>query len=918
MIYKYILSLSLLLSCSGLFAQKTDIKYLSGTDKDHTVSWDFYCTDGRKSGKWTQIAVPSNWEQQGFGSYNYGHDRPKHDEKGLYTHSFSLDKWKGKRVYLVFEGSMTDTKVKVNGRSAGPEHQGGFYEFSYDITDLLKQKGKNLLEVEVSKMSSNPSINDAERQSDYWVFGGIFRPVYLKIVPETHIERLAINAKADGTFAADIFLNKAKDQYELEAQVYDAKGEKLGAEFSVKVSDNQMVAQLNNSFNKPRLWSAEFPNLYFVKVSLKKGDKTIHQIEERFGFRTMEVRPHDGLYLNGKRIVLKGSNRHSFWPETGRTLSHDLHVMDAGLIKEMNMNAVRMSHYPPDKDFLHVCDSIGLYVIDELAGWQSKYDTEMARRLVKELIVRDVNHSSILFWANGNEGGWNRDVDGDYKLYDPQNRNVIHPWEYHDGINTKHYPDYNYVVRETAEGQEVFMPTEFMHGLYDGGAGASLKDFWRVMKRHPYLGGGFIWAFVDESVMRTDRDNALDSDGNHAADGILGPHREKEGSFFAIKELWSPIQIISDNSILTSDFDGKLRIANDYSFTSLSQCSLKWQLVRFPSVSDQSTKNLILAQGQPKPLELMPGEHGILDLNLPADWAASDALYLTAYDINGREIFTWSWSVKAPKAFVPASTGAASSTITVSDNEKILIVKDQGIDLQFDKSTGFLSQIEKGSKKISLSGGPSLAGVNTKLTSFKYSQENEGYTVQAEYDGDATLKVKWTFTPGQPVKMEYTYKQQGEADFMGITFDYPEDKISGMKWLGRGPYRVWKNRMQGLQFGVWEKEYNNSITGETTEYPEFKGFHAEVNWVQIQNKELPFTVYTEDEHMYFQMLQPSREQDALQSNNVEPAFPKGSFGFLQGISAIGTKFQSATVMGPEGQKYRNKDQWVSGTLWFNF
>ncbi len=131
--------------CLLLPAQESQIVYLSGTGSDHTVDWDFYCTGGRDSGVWTTIPVPSNWELQGFGTYNYGLDKNKSDEKGIYKHSFFVpSEWKGKVTELVFEGSMTDTEVKINGKPAGPVHQGAFYRFSYDITRLLRPGKENL------------------------------------------------------------------------------------------------------------------------------------------------------------------------------------------------------------------------------------------------------------------------------------------------------------------------------------------------------------------------------------------------------------------------------------------------------------------------------------------------------------------------------------------------------------------------------------------------------------------------------------------------------------------------------------------------------------------------------------------------------------------------------------------------------
>lgn len=159
---------------SGTVPHK-QVQYLSGKDNKHTVTWEFFCTGGRKSGYWTTIEVPSHWEQQGFGSYNYGRDYYTYgrdikyaDERGFYRYKFTIPKgWHDKEIILVFEGSMTDTEVKINGHSAGDIHQGAFYRFTYNITGKLNFEKSNLLEVTVSKMSSDKSVNAAERYADY-------------------------------------------------------------------------------------------------------------------------------------------------------------------------------------------------------------------------------------------------------------------------------------------------------------------------------------------------------------------------------------------------------------------------------------------------------------------------------------------------------------------------------------------------------------------------------------------------------------------------------------------------------------------------------------------------------------------------------------------------------------------------------
>jgi beta-galactosidase/beta-glucuronidase len=892
-----------------LQAQQTVIQYLSGTDKDHTVQWNFMVNKGRNSGKWSTIPVPSCWEMQGFGTYNYGEDRENPDEKGQYKYQFKVaSQQKGKKIFIVFEASMTETEVKVNGMLAGPVHSGAFYEFKYDITGLIKFDRDNLLEVTVSKKATNNSINRAERQADFWLFGGIFRPVYLEIVPAIFIERVAIDAKANGDFNMQVFNNAGNKQI-VEAQVYDLKGKAVEQSFQLMPGDSM----LHHHFTNIKLWNPEEPNLYNVVVSIKEGDKIIHSIKQRFGFRTAELRAEDGFYVNGKKVIFKGVCRHSEWPETGRTLSRQVHLMDIATIKGMNMNAVRMSHYPPDKEFLDLCDSLGLFVLDELTGWQKAYDTITATRLVKELIVRDVNHPSIVIWDNGNEGGWNRSVDKDYAWYDPQKRLVIHPWERFNGTNTKHYPDFKYVQNEVANAKEVFFPTEFMHGLFDGGHGAALEDFWNEMMKHPHFAGGFLWSLHDEGVVRGDWHDSIDVAGNQAPDGIVGPHREKEGSYYTIKELWSPVYVETKN--LDKNFNGKIAIENRYLYTNLSKIKFVWKLVNFPSASAGSADARIIKKGNAS-VAIAPGEKGILDIPLPAGNNA-DAFYLTALDAKGDTICTWSWAMKAPEPITKSMIASVNSGVTVvKEDAQSLTVSCDGIQYHFDKATGYLQNVMNGSKEISFSGGPALGGSSQTLAEFKNSKQGDTYIVQPLYKGDS-LKVKWTLKSGQLARLEYSYLTKDTYDYSGITFNYPEEKIKTMRWLGRGPYHVWKNRLKGQQFGVWQKNYNNTITGESWNYPEFKGWHSQVYWVTIQNKESNFTIYTNDENVFFQMLQPARPA-GFKNYNTSPPFPGNTIGFFNAISPIGTKFNQAKVMGPQSQPNVKMNAPVSGTLLFDF
>ena len=388
---------------------------------------------------------------------------------------------------------------------------------------------KNLLEVTVSKESENASVNLAERRADYWNFGGIFRPVFLEVKPAINLRHIAIDAQMDGSFRANCYTNLSNDGMSIRAQILDNKGKKL-TETTVPVKAGGDWTSLQLKVSDPALWTAETPNLYKAQFSLlDKDGKVLHNETETFGFRTIEVRESDGLYVNGVRIMVRGVNRHSFRPESGRTLSKAKNIEDVLLMKDMNMNSVRLSHYPADPEFLEACDSLGLYVMDELGGWHGKYDTPTGVRLIKGMIERDVNHPSIIWWSNGNEKGWNTELDGEFHKYDPQKRPVIHPQGNFSGFETMHYRSYG-ESQNYMRLPEIFMPTEFLHGLYDGGHGAGLYDYWEMMRKHPRCIGGFLWVLADEGVKRVDMDGFIDNQGNFGADGIVGPHHEKEGS----------------------------------------------------------------------------------------------------------------------------------------------------------------------------------------------------------------------------------------------------------------------------------------------------------------------------------------------------------------------------------------------------
>jgi hypothetical protein len=829
----------------------TEVRYLSGTGTDDAVLWDFFCSEGRNSGKWSKIHVPSNWETEGFGTYQYGGDHQRAEnpfpkEQGKYKFNFEAPvKWKNRVVRLVFEGSMTDTEVWINGKSAGPVHEGSFYRFKYDITDLLNYGQANLLEVTVSKESANASVNNAERRGDYWNFGGIFRPVYLEVLPESFIDWTAINARADGSFSVDVNLQGVGDR--VVAQIVDAGGVVVGAPFSAPVN-HQRTVRLQTNIAQPKLWTAETPNLYRVRLTLLKNARPVHLIIERFGFRTFEVRKGDGLYLNGQRILLKGVNRHSFWPETGRALNKKISYDDVKLIKEMNMNAVRMSHYPPDVHFLEACDELGLYVLDELAGWHHSYDTPTGQRLIGQIIRRDVNHPSILFWDNGNEGGWNTANDDEFAKWDPQKREVLHPWEKFRLVNTDHYEKFDSHTR-LSNGPDIYMPTEFLHGLYDGGIGAGMWDYWELIRNSKVGGGGFFWALVDECVKRTDQDGRLDCAGNRGPDGIVGPHREREGSFNTVREIWSPVSVkatFSGNSVVFS-------LENGFDFINLNRCKFEWKLAAFPGPTDALRRQKVLGAGEIDATSIAPHSSGELSLSLPSWYRTGDVLYLTAIDPGKHEIWTWSWSVGDNRS----STITEDARLTKSESDSLISIRYGTTEIRFSKQTGNLLSVESRGRQFPINSGPQVIAYRRndrkydnavgerRLTHIESREEGDALIVEASYDG-ALKHIRWRVSPdgisGLQVHLDYEYSFDGSIDILGVQFGADEKQIRSMRWLGEGPYRVWQNRLQGTRLDVWENAYNDSTPGESWIFPEFKGYFSGVRWARFETTTGPFTI----------------------------------------------------------------------------
>ena len=710
--------------------------------------------------------------------------------------------------------------------------------------------------------------------------------------------------------------------------IVDAKGTKVATSPTYIIAGDKAKAEFRTE--NPKLWNAEQPNLYTAVFTLKDATgKTLHTERQKFGFRTIEYRhtyagdKEDGVFINGQKVIMKGVNRHSFRPESGRTLSKAKNIEDVLLIKSMNMNAVRLSHYPADPEFLDACDSLGLYVECEQPGWHWAHETIVGSQIVEEMVTRDVNHPSIIFWSNGNEGGFNYELEPVFTKFDIQKRVVLYPWANRNGFETKHYRSWG----ETAEymrQKEIFMPTEFLHGLYDGGHGAGLKDYWKLMMANPRCAGGFLWDLMDQAVVRTDMNGILqpegrsvarilDPVGNFGSDGIVGPHMEKEGSFYTIKEVWSPVQWKYFDS-------GCVTLENCYDFINLKDCKFTYKLLQMPAYGEKDVK--VVKEGTFESPDAAPGQKA--QFTVPK--ADADVFQLTATDPYGEEIFTWSHKLMTrPGILNKRNLRKNTQQYSYTENDDQLVVQHGKRQYTFSKKTGMLMGVQVDGKKLSFGNGPRFVAAKRSDRSqdgfynhddkeaFKKKTQYSEYADQGAFAGftfsDSTLvanyqhgsleKVTWRFLADGGVYMDARSNFFGVVDLMGVCFDYPEQMMKSKQWVGKGPYRVWQNRQEGPQYGLWQNDYNDPIPGETWEYPEFKGYFSNVTWMQFNTTEGRFGI--EGLGLKVGVYTPRDGRD-----HILYTLPETGIALLNVIPAVRNKVNTTDLNGPSAQPYWSK------------
>lgn len=684
---------------------------------------DAFAAPSFSDAKWDTVSVPSNWEMLGYSIPTYD---SVDNTVGLYRRTINVPQsWAGQRVYWHFDGALDGAEIWVNGQKAG-YHESGYTAFQVDVTDFIKAGQSNALAVRVSKKT--PSF-DADT-GDFQTMGGIYRDTSLMCVPQTHVSDITVTTPLsanyrDATLQAQVqVMGTAGQNVGVSGNLVGADGKESGVKLSGQGTvgaDGTATIALSAPVAAPKLWSAEKPNLYYVMLQLSVGGKVVESVEQRFGFRQIEVKNNVVLW-NGAPIKLTGICRHDFWSDKGFALTDVEWNKDLNMMKTANINAVRTSHYNHAARFLELCDEKGMYILDEVPYcWindQAK-DANYAPFLMQratETLARDKNRASVLAWSLGNENpmGIASQMTLDLvRKMDPTRPAFVSGQDPESAKGQQwkddHYPGPDTVRRDSSPAN-VRWPinyTEHPHTFYEKEAqeydpgvsdlwSETLIKTWDILYPAPQMLGSFIWEWQSQGVADTFPDKTkdfyfgLDHLRQENNKGIVTGYRVPKPELWIVKMAYSPVAV-GARSVSAA---GAVPLTNHYSFTDLNELTCRWTAMNGGKTLKSGAMKINCAPMQS------------VTANFPMV-AGATKLRLDFVRADGSSVVAANLPVEGAAVAAAPAAMKAGDAVFAADGADGLRVGNSAQEIVFDKASGAIRSWRVGNRNL-LVGGPVL------------------------------------------------------------------------------------------------------------------------------------------------------------------------------------------------------------------
>ncbi len=848
--------------------------------------------------QWKDFPVPGLFELNGYGDATYKNigyawatqfdPNPPYISElnnytGSYRRTFELPKdWKGKDVYFHVGSATSNLTLWVNGKYVGYSEDSKVAA-EFNISKYLKP-GKNLIAMQVMRWCDGSYFED----QDFWRFTGIAREVYLYARPKLHAADIRLNAALENNYQDGVLNYKVS-----------LKGGKTDVAITLCDKEGKQIAQATGAQGvikvpKVNAWTAETPYLYKAYITLKNKQGAAEVIPQKVGFRNVEIK-NAQLLVNGQPVLVKGADRHEMDPDGGYVVSLERMIQDIKIMKQLNINAVRTSHYPCDPRWYDLCDEYGIYITAEAnleshgMGYEEKSLAKFPEYIVPHIERNEgnvkplINHPSVIVWSLGNESGYGVNFE---KAYDwVKACDKTRPAQYERGGYDSKTDIYcpMYIGYEESEsycksnGTKPYIQCEYAHAM--GNSEGGFKEYWDLIRKYPKYQGGYIWDFVDQGLRDKspvtgkeiftyggDYGRYPGSDYNFNCNGIIAPNRRLNPHAYEIQYVLQNVWI--------KDFDaenGSFNVYNENFFKNIDDLSLtatlfangvKLTTVAIPDtkgIAPQATK-LVKSEALKSAIEKAEAEHATEEITINFAFASDGSQPLVDKgQVMARQQIVLN-GYEFDKVDATANTG---SKIEVEETNSYVKVSAERMSVTIGKKTGMIDYLDVDGEpmlKFRESMTPEFwraptdndygASLQKKmrvwknpqmnLKSFDKSESKDSVVLTANFEMPevkAELMLRYRINAAGEVTVTEkmtTDKEAKVADLFryGMQLQMPAS-FSKLEYYGRGPEENYIDRHSSSFIG----KYEANVKDEYYPYvrPQESGNHTDIRYFSIFN-----------------------------------------------------------------------------------